>query len=250
VSDKFLMRLLLDKDTLGIYSANYKFGTILLMLVIAFRTAWQPFFLKIADRDEAKSVYARVLTYFTLVGVVIIVLVTFFIEYLVQIPLPGSITILGQNYWSGISVIPVILTSYLFFGMYVNFTVGVYIKKKTRLMFVFTGLAAIVNIVSNLYLMPAYGIMGAAIATLLSYLVMALSIFIANQAIYPIIYEYKRIFLLVGYLVIMLIIYYFWTPGLSMRIILVLTTPFIFMLAGFFNRAEVLTFKSLLKKVK
>ena len=49
VSDKFLMRALLDKETLGLYSANYKFGTILLFLVVAFRSAWQPFFLKIAE---------------------------------------------------------------------------------------------------------------------------------------------------------------------------------------------------------
>ena len=62
--------------------------------------------------------YARVLTYFTLVGVIIIVSVSYLIEYLLKIPL-GSVTLLGEQYWAGMNIIPVILTSYLFFGFYV-----------------------------------------------------------------------------------------------------------------------------------
>ena len=67
VSDKFLMSRLLNKEILGIYSANYRFGTALLLVVMAFRTAWQPFFLKIAEQSDAKTVYAKVLTYFVMI---------------------------------------------------------------------------------------------------------------------------------------------------------------------------------------
>lgn len=242
VSDKFLMRVLLDKDTLGLYSANYKFGTIFLFLIIAFRTAWQPFFLKLAKEKEAKEVYSHVLTYFTLVGVVIIVVVSYLIEYLVKIPL-GSVTLLGEQYWAGTDIIPVILTSYLFFGFYVNFTVGVYIRKKAQLMIIFTGLAAIVNVSANLYLMPNYGIMGAAIATLLSYFVMAVTIFIANQKIYPVAYDYKRVLLLLLLLAVWLFILYFYDPSLLQRIIVLCVLPAALWMTGFFNKAEIDAFK-------
>ena len=244
VSDKLLMRVLLDKDTLGLYSANYKFGTIFLFLVISFRTAWQPFFLKLAKEKEAKKVYSSVLTYFTLVGVITVVSVSYLIEYLVKIPL-GSVTLLGEQYWDGLGIIPIILTSYLFFGLYVNFTVGIYIQKRARLMMIFTGLAAIVNVGSNLYLMPAYGIMGAAIATLLSYLVMAISIFIANQKIYPISYDYKRILSLLLMLVIWLFVLYYYDPSLLMRIILIVSLPLILLITGFFNKTEKNAFKKI-----
>ena len=43
---------ILDKDALGLYSANYKFGAILSVLILAFRNAWQPFFLKTASGRE------------------------------------------------------------------------------------------------------------------------------------------------------------------------------------------------------
>ncbi|KAA3608467.1 MAG: hypothetical protein D8M58_19520 [Calditrichaeota bacterium] len=247
VSDKLLMNHLLGKELLGLYSANYKFGTILVMLVMAFRTAWQPFFLKIAEKKEAKEVYSRVLTYFTLVGVIIVILVSYLIEYLVQIPLPGGITLLGKEYWPGTSIIPIILTSYLFYGLYVNFTVGIYIKKKSHLMIIFTGLAALVNVGSNLYLMPAYGIMGAAFATFLSYFVMAVTIFIANNKIYPIKYDYSRILFLLGFLAVMLVIFYYFQPQIWSRIILLGSTPIIFWATGFFKRSEIDTVKSLIK---
>lgn len=238
VSDKYLMRLLLDKDTLGAYSANYKFGSLLLLVVTAFRTAWQPFFLKISKDENAKNIYARVMTYFVLAGVFIIIFGSYFIEYIVRIPvLPGK-TIMGSAYWHGTIVIPIVLTAYLFYGIYVNLTVGIYIEKKTRLMVIFTGLAALVNVGSNLYLMPAFGMIGAAMATLLSYVTMAVSIFIANQRIYPIRYEYGRLGILLTYLSLMLFLYYYFDLTLVMRIVLFLLTPVLFLLSGFFRKHE------------
>jgi O-antigen/teichoic acid export membrane protein len=243
VSDKFLMLKLLDKETLGLYSANYKFGSILLFLVIAFRTAWQPFFLKLAEQKDAKEIYSRVMTYFVLMAVVIVVYVSFLIEYLVKIPLPGSITLLGKAYWPGIKIIPLILTSYLLYGIYVNLTVGIYIRKKAQLMIIFTGLAALVNIGSNFYLMPNFGIMGAATATLLSYLVMAITIFIANQKIYSVAYDYKRLVFLFVILLVSLFVYYYFQPQLLVRIIFLLLLPPLLLLSGFFRRAETDTVK-------
>lgn len=245
VSDKFLMLKLLDKETLGLYSANYKFGTILLFLVIAFRTAWQPFFLKLAEQKEARDVYSRVLTYFTLMGVVVVVFVSYLIEYIVKIPLPGSITLLGKQYWSGVTIIPLILTSYLFYGIYVNLTVGIYIRKKAQLMIIFTGLAAIVNVSSNFYLMPHYGIMGAAIATLLSYLIMVLTIFVANQKIYPVQYDYTRLAFLFIILVLMLFVYYYYQPQLLTRLVLLALLPVVLWISGFFRKAETAVIKKL-----
>jgi O-antigen/teichoic acid export membrane protein len=247
ISDKYLMRVLLDKEQLGIYSANYKFGSIILFLIIAFRTAWQPFFLKISETKDAKKVYAKVLTYYSLAGVLLVIFVTFFIEYLVAMPLLGNFTLLGESYWSGIQIIPIILTSYLFYGFYVNFTVGVFITKKTKLMVIFTGLAAIINISSNFYLMPAFGIMGAAIATLLSYFVMALSIFVANQKIYKINYEFKRIISLLILLFSVLFIYYYFNPDIWIRIAILIVIPFLLFTMGFFKSAEIRASKELFK---
>lgn len=249
VSDKYLMRFLLGKDTLALYAANYKFGSLLLLVVIAFRTAWQPFFLKIAKVEtNPQAIYARVLTWFTLIGAFVVVVGSFTIEYLVRIPLSAGSTVMGRVYWPGVKIIPIILTAYLFYGFYVNFTVGIYIRKKTKWMVLFTGLAALVNVGSNFYLMPHFGIMGAALATLLSYASMALAIWIANRRIYPVPYEYGRIATILGYLALMLGLLYSLNINFWWRLALLAASPILFYLGGFLRRGELKYLKKMLTK--
>lgn len=233
MSDRYLMLYLLNKETLGEYSANHKFGTLMLLVVSAFRTAWQPFFLKIANNPQAKKIYAQVMDLYIFAAALIVIAGAMLIEYIVTLPLLAGKTILGEDYWSGIPIIPIILLSYLFYGMYVNLTVGIYIRKKSSLMVIFTGLAALTNIASNFYLMPKYGIMGAAYAALLAYLVMTVSIFIANQRIFPIGYHFGSIGLIFVYLITSLVIYYIFSPGFLIRMLIIVGfIPLFFLVKG------------------
>lgn len=244
----YLMSLILNKDTLAVFSASYKFGSIFLFIVMAFRTAWQPFFLKAAKQPDTKRLYSKIMTYFILLGLLIITCGSYFIEYLVKLPLFFGRPFMGSQYWGGLKIIPLILTAYLFFGIYVNLTVGVFIEKKTNLMIIFTGLAAVVNVISNIYLMPEFGIMGAAAATLLSYFVMAVSIFIANQCIYPVPYEYGRIILLLLILMVILALYYLFPLSLIWRIVIAALVPIVLFITGFFRPEELKAFKSVFKR--
>jgi O-antigen/teichoic acid export membrane protein len=222
MSDRYLMLHLLDKETLGLYSANYKFGTLMLLLVSAFRTAWQPFFLKVAETPEAKQIYSKVMTYFITGAAFVVLFGGFLVEYIVKIPVAPGKTLMGASYWPGTYIIPLILLSYMCYGIYVNLTVGIYIEKKSYLMSVFTGLAALTNIVSNLYLMPHYGITGAAIATLLAYLVMMIAIFIMTKRIYPVRYDYKTLSLIATYLIAGLGLFYLFDLNIWLRLIIIL----------------------------
>lgn len=208
MSDRYLMLHLLNKETLGLYSANYRFGTLMLLLVSAFRTAWQPFFLKVAGNPEAKNIYARVMTYYTAFAALIVLSGGYMVEYVIKFPVAVDKTLLGPAYWPGVKIIPLILLSYMLYGVYVNLTVGIYIEKKSNWMGLFTGLAALANIGSNFYLMPTYGITGAALATVLAYLVMTLSIYIFTRKIYPIDYEWKNLVPIYAGLFAGLLIYY------------------------------------------
>jgi len=238
ISDRYLMPRLINKEVLGEYSANHKLGTILLLLVIAFRTAWQPFFLKVAKQADAKQIYSRVMTYYVFVAALVVLAVTMTIEYIVKIPIAPGLTLLGETFWGGVKIIPIILLSYLMFGVYVNLTVGIYIKKKSEWMIIFTGLAAIVNVSSNFYLMPTYGMMGAAFAALLAYFVMMVSIYIANQKLYRINYEYGRIFWIICYLCAALALYYYLDLNLLIRFLLIIGLPVLLALMGFFKEDE------------
>jgi O-antigen/teichoic acid export membrane protein len=238
ISDRYLMPRLLDKDILGEYSANHKLGTIMLLLVTAFRTAWQPFFLKIARESDSREIYSRVMTYYIFVAAFVTLSVTMLIDYIVKFPVAPGYTILGEAYWGGTVIIPLILLAYLFYGIYVNLTIGIYIQKKSEWMVIFTGLAAICNITSNLYLMPRLGMIGAALSALFAYIVMMLSIFIVNQKLYRIEYEYGRIFIIMSYLILAITAYYIFSPGIVIRLLLILIMPLLVPLLGLFREDE------------
>ncbi len=73
------------------------------------------------------------------------------------------------------------------------FSAGIYIEEKSLYVPLVTGFGAATSIVVNFTLIPILGIVGAAIATFASYLVMAIGYFLVTQKFYNVKYEYARI---------------------------------------------------------
>lgn len=186
LSDRYILEHFKGLEQVGVYSLGYKLGMIMTFFVSAFRFAWPPFFLTIAEQEDAKVIYARVLTYFLLVGAAMFLGISLYLKIIMRL-------FIGEQYWSASPIVPLILLSYLFYGLYVNFTVGTYIQKKTRSILYIAVLAAAINIAFNLLFIPRFGMMGAAAATLLAYISMAVFLFLVNRRMYPIDYEVGRI---------------------------------------------------------
>jgi O-antigen/teichoic acid export membrane protein len=192
VIDVPILEKLTDLGTVGIYKANYKLGIFMMLYVNMFQFAWQPFFLQNAKESNAKEMFSKVLTYFTLVGSVMLVTISLFINDIAQIKVAGF-SLLGSEYWSGLHIVPIILLAYLVNGMYSVFSAGIYIEEKSIYVPFITGAGALVNIIANFLLIPVLGITGAALATLASYFVMATGYYIVTQKFYQVKYELKRI---------------------------------------------------------
>jgi O-antigen/teichoic acid export membrane protein len=211
--DRFLVTKYLGKDVLAFYHANYKFASVLLLIIVGFRNAWQPFFLKVSKQLEAPAIYSRVLRYYLLTAGIIIIFVTLFINDLLTYRYFNSFYLLGTEYWQGISFIPWIILSYFFFGIYTIFTPAFYIHKKSQYMMLFTGAGAVFNIFANIWLLPEIGIWGAVIATVFAYLIMAVSIVVVSQKIYPVPIDLGKTAVL--FLLISLIYILYFTVDLS-----------------------------------
>ncbi|MBU1100649.1 MAG: polysaccharide biosynthesis C-terminal domain-containing protein [Bacteroidetes bacterium] len=191
--DKPIMRYMTDDSTLGVYQANYKLGIFMMLIVSMFQYAWQPFFLINAKDENAKELFSKVLTFFLIVAGLVWVVLTLFIEDVAHIEFMNGKTLIGHDFLEGLVIVPIILLGYVFHGMYVNFSAGVYIEEKTKYYPLVTGAGAIVNIVVNILLIPVMGIIGAALATLAAYMVMAGGLFLVSQKFYKIKYEYSKI---------------------------------------------------------
>ncbi|CUU10077.1 Membrane protein involved in the export of O-antigen and teichoic acid [Candidatus Kryptobacter tengchongensis] len=192
VIDRPILKALTNDMTVGIYQANYRLGIFMMLFVSMFDYAWRPFFLKNANRPDAKALFSKVMTYFVLSASFLFLLVSFFIDDFVKMKILGK-HIIHPNYWGGLGIVPIILIGYLFNGIYVNLIAGIYIEKKTKYLPYITGLGAVANIIGNYTLIPILGIYGSAWATFISYFVMAISLFIIVQKIYPVKYEYANL---------------------------------------------------------
>ena len=192
VIDAPILEKLTDVNTVGIYKANYKLGIFMMLFVNMFQYAWQPFFLTNAKEENAKELFSKVLTYFTIVGSLMLILLSLFISDIVRINFFGF-SIIGEKFWGGLYIVPIILLAYLFNGLYVVFSAGIYIEEKSIYAPIVAGIGAFTNIVANYILIPQLNIMGAALATLLSYVVMAAGYYIVTQKFYKINYDYIKL---------------------------------------------------------
>lgn len=209
VIDRPIVLALTNEETLGIYQANYKLGIFMMLIVQMFQFAWQPFLLTTAKEKNAKEIFSKVLTLFLIATSIIWIILSLFIDDLAKLKFYGSVSLIGYKFWDGLSIVPIILLAYLFNGLYVNFQAGLYIEEKTKYFPVVTGAGAIVNVLVNILLIPFLGIMGAALATLASYIVMAVTLFFFSQKVYKIKYEYEKIFKILLLVFVTCIAYYF-----------------------------------------
>ncbi len=181
---------------LGIFGNNFKLAIFMSLAIQAFRMASEPFFFAMYKQVDAKLVYARVMNYFVAVCCLIFLGVTLYLDIIKHI--------LKPVYFEGLAVVPILLMAYLFFGIYQNLSIWFKLADKTRFGLYFTIFGAILTIVANYALIPFFGYIGSAIATLLCYFSMAFVCYIFGRRYYPVPYNLKKI---TGYVIFTLILY-------------------------------------------
>ncbi|MGA2298071.1 MAG: oligosaccharide flippase family protein [FCB group bacterium] len=256
IADRPILKALTNSETVAMYTINYRLGIPMLLLVSVFEYAWKPFYLSNFEEKDAKELFSRVLTYFTLACAGVFLITGFFIEFIVRMPFVGG-KFINPTYWSGMGIIPIILGGYYFNGVYNNFAAGFHINKKTEYLPIAIGIAALSNIGLNFLLIPLWGYWGAAWATLGAYFLSAVILYKFVGKIYPNKYEWKRIFILISATIIIygLTIYLTGTMPLKISFAIRCGALIIFVISiwgmGFFNPGEIKGIKSLLKfKIK
>jgi O-antigen/teichoic acid export membrane protein len=211
VIDRPIVKALTNDATLGIYQLNYRLGIFMMLIVGMFDYAWRPFFLTHAKDSDAKSLFAKVFTYYVLGAMTIFITVSFFIEDIVRMKLFGK-QFFPPVYWQGVEIVPWVLLAYVFTGAYVVFVVGVYLEKKTKYLPLVAGAGALLNVGANFVLIPLMGILGAALSTLLSYIVMAVGMYFASQRFYRVDYEWSKVVKIAGSAIALFLILLFTHP--------------------------------------
>ena len=189
LSDRYLLEWLTDTATVGLYSAGKKLGMLGLVAVMGFNMGWTPYFLKRGKEPGARIEFAKVTTLFLgFLGFIIMIIILWTPE-IMRLPI-GEKTLIGSEFWSCEPVVSAILIGYFFFGTYVIQLPGIFLKEITNWIPIFRVIGATVNIALNILLIPKYGVIGSAWATVFAFLFMSLSVFIRSHKIYPVPYNW------------------------------------------------------------
>jgi len=184
-----LKRLLTDTSTameqLGIYGANYKVSILMTLFIQTFRYAAEPFFFSQAKEKNAKELYAQVMKYFIIFGLIIFLGVLLYLDIIKYF--------IGENFRSGLKVVPILLLANLFLGIFFNLSIWYKLTNKTSWGALLAIFGAVITISFNLWLIPIMGYMGAAWATLICYFAMMVASFLLGNMFYKVKYPLLRI---------------------------------------------------------
>ncbi len=189
LSDRLLLKFFLGKDPVGILQILFRFCLPMQMLTRVFRAAWAPGILAIPDRTEARTVVARMTTYFAAGATLLLLALSTFARDLILLGCGSK----ASEYLPAQGVIPIVTLAFLLSGIYIILTAGVYAEGRSRMLPLVVGLGAGVNVGFNLLLIPRMGVLGAAWSTLAAYGVMVLFLYLYTRRFYPVAYEYARL---------------------------------------------------------
>jgi O-antigen/teichoic acid export membrane protein len=166
MADRWMLAEMSTPTELGLYAIAYKFAAIVVFLNGAFGQAWSPMAMKMR-RDVAgyRAAYARVLSLWLFVLLLVGAAVALFGKPLLRLLTP-------PEYWDAAHVLAILVMGVVVSGTTQITAVGISIERKTRLFAWASWLTAALNVALNLFLIPAYGAAGAALATFLSYVLL------------------------------------------------------------------------------
>lgn len=166
IGDRYVIQTFLGAADLGIYAAAYNLSEYIhAILLVAILSAVMPMYLRLWEDEGAeetiKFINAALRFYFV-----------------VSIPMVAGLSVIGpdllsflasEKFAAGATVIPWVISGKILGGSMTLIGAGLYINKQGSTLAGLVTSAAIINVLMNLFMVPAFGIEGAAIATFLSF---------------------------------------------------------------------------------
>jgi O-antigen/teichoic acid export membrane protein len=201
------------KADLGIYGAVSKIAMVIMMFTQAFRYAYEPFvFAKNKDKDSL-SMYANAMKYFIIISLFIFLGMVLYMDLIKFI--------IKHTYWSGLAVVPVILFSFIFQGIFFNLSIWYKLTDKNKYGAWFSTIGMIVILAGNILLVPTFSYWGSAWSAFVGYFTVMVISYFFGQKYMPVKYDFKTIGFYTGItLLIYLLSVFINTPYLIVNIML------------------------------
>lgn len=168
---------------LGIYSATSKVAMIMAMFTQAFRYAYEPFVFGKNKEGDNRKMYSAAMKYFFIFSLLAFLAVMFYMDILRYM--------VARDYWEGLSVVAIVMGAEIFKGIYFNLSFWYKLTDETQWGAYFSIIGCAVILVLNIWLVPTYGYVASAWASVAGYGVITLLSYIIGQKKYPVSYPLK-----------------------------------------------------------
>ncbi len=198
--DKYMIIYFCGLSDSGIYSVAHKIPSIITTVTMIFTQAWQLSVIENYEKDSDGRFFTQVYQAFDLILVGLVIAVIPFSKMIASI-------LFAKEYYTAWSAAPFLLISTLFSSLAGFLAAAFRAAKKTNGLMKSVVIGAVVNIVLNLILLNLVGLVGAAIATAVSFLVVWLLRLIDTQKLVAI--KIKAIPTIITYAVVFLVSFWY-----------------------------------------
>ena len=185
---------------LGIYGACFKVAMVMMMFTQAFRYAYEPFvFAKHKDR-ESVAAYADAMKYYIIFSYMILLGMIFYLDLLKFIIAP--------SYWEGLKIVPIVLWTYIFQGIYFNLSFWYKLTDKTQWGAYFSIIGVVITFALQAIFVPRIGYIASAASSTICFLVLMLLSYFVGRKHLEIPYDLRRIGIYTLIVIVILAGYY------------------------------------------
>ncbi|MCK6370112.1 MAG: polysaccharide biosynthesis C-terminal domain-containing protein, partial [Gammaproteobacteria bacterium] len=189
--DRVFINELRELKEVGLYSIGARLASLVNLFLMGFQGAWTPMVMSSFREEGAKERFRTVFEYYLFATMMIVAVLSLFGK-------ETLILLTTRDFVGGYVVVPLLVTSAILASITGYFTYGIQIEKKSGYRLVINVAGVLVNCALNLLLIPRYGFVGAALATVLSYGFLATASMWISQRLYHVPYRWGRTLLAFG----------------------------------------------------
>ncbi len=179
VIDRIILEGFVAMDDLGIYTLGFSIGSALNMFIMAFNQAYQPMFFQLMSSNRGDKEYQIIRTF-----KVWLIMMTAIAVIGILFGGPFLKIFVGPRFFATIHIFPWIILAVFLGSFYFFFSSAIFFFKKTKYLPFITGISAAINIGLNLLLIPRWGIIGSAKATVISHMIQSCLTLIVSDRLY------------------------------------------------------------------
>lgn len=169
VGDRYVLEAIAGPEQLGFYSASYNFCEYVQnTLLVSVGQAVIPMYTRIWEEKGAQETIrfiSRVLHFYLMLGALVVAV-------LASVGNDVLALLASEKYRPGGVIVPWVIAGMVLEGGLPIVAAGIFIRKQTQTLMLLVLMSAALNIGLNFALVPRFGIVGSAVATLLSYMML------------------------------------------------------------------------------